>query len=256
MKYPDDFINKIICGDCLEVMKNIPDNTIDCIITSPPYNKHSAKRKCSNKDSWKKANIGYGNFKDDMPEDEYQEWQKKVLRECVRILNQNGSIFYNHKPRIVNHKTIFPHEWLGEFNVRQMIIWNRKGSPVLEPIRFMPTVEYVFWITKERKTPKFNKKAFHYKEVWEIPPKQIPYHPAPFPEELVKRCIDATTEKGDIVLDPFAGSGTTAVVCKQLNRNFIGIELNPEYCKIAEERLRKVPKRLDSFCKVKPCAME
>ena len=246
MKYPQDFINKIINGDCLEVMKHIPDNSIDCIVTSPPYNKHSAKRKCGKTDSWQKANVDYGNFKDDMPEEKYQEWQKEVIRECLRILKKDGSIFYNHKPRIVNHKVIFPHEWLGEFNVRQMVIWNRKNSPVLEPIRFMPIVEYVFWITKERKTPKFNKKAFHYKEIWEIPPR-VDKHPATFPEELVRRCLHACSDENDTVLDPFGGSGTTAIVCKKLNRRFIGIEISSEYCKIAEERLKKVPKRLDKF---------
>ena len=247
MKF-EDMINKVICGDCLEVMKDIPDNSINLIVTSPPYNKHSANRKCGEKDSWKKANINYGVFKDDMPEEEYQEWQKKVLRECIRILKPNGSIFYNHKPRIINHKVIFPHKWLDEFIIRQMIIWNRKNSPVLEPIRFMPTVEYIFWITKKQNTPKFNKEAFKYKEVWEIPPSVNPKHPATFPEELVKRCILATTDKNNIVLDPFIGSGTTGVVAKKLGRRFIGIEINPEYCEIARKRIKSIPEKLDKFC--------
>jgi modification methylase len=232
-------VNKIYQIDVLKGLKQLEDNSVNLIVTSPPYNKHSAKRKCGKTDSWKKANVDYGDFKDDMPEEEYQEWQKKVLRECIRVLKPDGSIFYNHKPRIVNHKIIFPQEWLGEFNVRQMVIWNRKNSPTLEPIRFMPIVEYIFWITKQRKTPKFNKKAFHYKEIWEIPPKVEPNHPATFPEELVKRCIQATTDKGDLVLDCFIGSGTTAVACKQLNRNFIGIELSPAYCEIANKRIQQ-----------------
>lgn len=230
-------LNKIYQIDVLEGLKKLPDNFVNCIVTSPPYNKHSAKRKCGNTDSWKKANIDYGDFKDDMPEEEYQKWQKKVLRECVRVLKSDGSIFYNHKPRIINHKTTFPQEWLGEFNVRQMIIWNRKNSPVLEPIRFMPIVEYIFWITKERKTPKFNKKAFHYKEIWEISPKINPNHPATFPEELVKRCIEATTDKGDLVLDIFNGSGTTTKVAKMLDRKFIGFEINPKFIKYAKKQL-------------------
>lgn len=238
MKYPGDFKNKIICGDCLDVMKEMPDECVDLVVTSPPYNKHSANRKCGKKiDSWQKANIDYGIFKDDLPEKEYQEWQKSFLRECLRILKNDGSIFYNHKPRIVNHKIIFPQEWLKEFIVRQMIIWNRKNSPVLEPIRFMPIVEYIFWITKERKTPKFNRESFHYQEIWTIPPKINPNHPATFPEELVKRCILSTTDELDIVLDPFLGSGTTTRVAKDLKRKFIGIEINPDYCEIAEERL-------------------
>ena len=230
-------VNKIYQGNCLEVLKGFPDEFVDCVVTSPPYNKHSASHKCHKTDSWSKANIDYGDFKDDLPENEYQDWQKEVLRECLRVLKKDGSIFYNHKPRIVNHKIIFPQEWLGEFIIRQMIIWDRKSSPVLEPIRFMPCVEYIFWITKEQKTPKFNQEAFKYKEVWQINPETNNEHPAPFPEAISDRCIFATTDKSDLVLDPFMGSGTTAVSAKKLGRNFIGIELNPDYIKMAEKRL-------------------
>ena len=240
----ENYINKIICGDCVEVMQGMPDNSVDLIVTSPPYNKHSAKRKCGKTDSWQKANIDYGDFEDDMPEEKYQEWQKQVIRECLRILKPEGSIFYNHKPRIVNHKVIFPHEWLNEFIIREMIIWNRKNSPVLEPIRFMPIVEYIFWITKERKTPKFNSKAFHYTEIWEIPPKIDKHHPATFPEKLVERCLYACSYKNDIVLDPFCGSGTTAVACKQLGRRYIGIEVSEKYCQIARDRINNTEEPL------------
>lgn len=232
--------NKIYQMDCMEGLKGIDNESVDCIVTSPPYNKHSANRKCGKTDSWKKANIDYGNFKDDLPEEEYQEQQKKVLRECIRVLKKDGSIFYNHKPRIINHKVIFPQEWLGEFNIRQMIIWNRKNSPVLEPIRFMPIVEYIFWITKEPKTPKFNPKAFHYKEIWEIPPKIEKNHPATFPDELVRRCLDATTNNGDVVLDPYMGSGTVAKVSKEMGRIFIGFEINSDYIKMANKRLEQM----------------
>ena len=232
-------INKIYQIDVLEGLKQLPDNFVDCIVTSPPYNKHSANRKCGKTDSWQKANVDYGDFKDDMPESEYQEWQKKVLRECVRVLKPTGSIFYNHKPRIINHRTLFPHEWLGEFIVRQMVIWNRKNTPVLEPIRFMPIVEYIFWITKEQKTPKFNPKAFIFKEIWEISPKIEPNHPATFPDELVKRCIEATTEKGDLVLDIFNGSGTTTKVANEMGRNFLGFEINPKFIEYANSKLNQ-----------------
>ena len=223
----------------MKLLKELDDESVDLIVTSPPYNKHSADRKCGDTDSWKKANIDYGEFKDDMPEPEYQEWQKSFLKECLRVLKKDGSIFYNHKPRIVNHKVIFPHEWLGEFNIRQMIIWNRLSSPVLEPIRFMPIVEYVFWITKERKTPKFNSLAFQYQEVWNIPPTINPNHPAAFPEDLVERCIRATTFKKDLVLDPFCGSGTTCIVAKKLGRMFLGFELNPRFIECATKELNQ-----------------
>ena len=229
--------NIILQGDALTNLKEIPEESIDCIITSPPYNKNSANRKCSKTDSWTKANIDYGDFKDNLPEEEYQEQQKGILRECIRVLKKDGSIFYNHKPRIINHKIIFPNEWLNEFIIRQMIIWNRKSGPSLEPIRFMPCVEYIYWITKEQKTPKFNSKAFKFKEVWDISPKQEPNHPAPFPKELVRRCIFATTNENDVILDPYAGSGTTLIVAKEMKRRYLGIELNKKYIDIINKRL-------------------
>jgi DNA modification methylase len=101
----------------------------------------------------------------------------------------------------------------------------------------MPIVEYIFWITKEHKTPKFNKETFRYTEVWSIPPVINPNHPATFPNLLVEQCIVATTDIGDLVLDPFLGSGTVSEVARKIKRSFIGIEINPEYCEVAEERL-------------------
>jgi site-specific DNA-methyltransferase (adenine-specific) len=230
-------LNKIYQGDALEVLKSWPDEFADCVITSPPYNKHSAKRKGHITDSWKKAGIGYGDFNDDMPETKYQAWQKEIIKECLRVLKKGGSIFYNHKPRIVNHKIIFPQEWLSDFIIRQMIIWDRGSSPALEPIRFMPSTEYIFWITKEAKTPIFNSDMFNLKEVWRINPAKNNEHPAPFPEELVARCINSCSKKNDLILDPFMGSGTTAYVARFLGRNYLGIELLGDYIKLAEKRL-------------------
>jgi len=239
MKLGEFELNKIYCMDCLEGLKKIPDNSVDLVVTSPPYNKGSADRKIGKTDSWKKANIGYGDFKDNLPERKYQEWQKNVLKECIRVLKPSGSIFYNHKPRIINHTIISPFEWLSKFLIKQRIVWLRNGSPTLEPIRFMPNTEDIFWIIKERKTPKFTGSAFNYGEVWKINVKSEKEHPAPFPIELPRRCIKSCTNERDIVLDPFIGSGTTALASQQLNRNFIGFEINPEYCKIANKRLEQ-----------------
>ena len=237
----DKYLNKIICGDCLEIMKDMSDNSVDLVITSPPYNKHSANRKCGNTDSWRQANIDYGDFKDDLPEKEYQEQQKNIIKECLRIIKIDGSIFYNHKYRIVNHRVISPEEWLSEFIIRQVVIWDRTNSPVLEPIRFMPKTEQIYWITKERKTPYFTKQGFQYQDVWRIPPDSGNKHPASFPIDIPTRCILSACPENGIVLDPYSGSGTTAVACQNLKRNFIGIEISKEYCEIAEDRLKQKP---------------
>jgi modification methylase len=230
---------KLILGDALEKLKELPDESIDCCITSPPYNKGSAKRNRHKTDSWRRANIDYGLFKDDLPEEKYQDQQKEIIRELVRIIKPSGSIFYNHKYRIVNHKVISPEEWLGEFIIRQIIIWDRKSSCVLAPIRFMPTTEQIYWITKRRATPYFTNQGFQFKDVWRISPESGNEHPAPFPEDIPERCIIAACPEKGIVLDPFMGSGTTGIVCKRLNRNFIGIEISPKYFEIAKTRIEK-----------------
>jgi modification methylase len=239
MIFPDDFVDKLIVGDCLEIMKQIPDDTIDLIVTSPPYNKHATqKRRASPTASWKTYQIDYGYFKDDMPEQEYQEWQKKVLREAVRIIKPTGSICYNHKNRSVNNKLITPFEWLLEFNIRQVIIWDRGSTHILSNDRWYPTTEYIFWITKPNGKPKYFRRGKYLKEVWNISfqgeVKNL--HPAPFPYAIPEQCILSLTEEGDIVLDPFNGSGTTTLAARNLNRHYIGIDINPEFVEMARAR--------------------
>jgi len=239
LKYPDDFINKIICGDCLEVMKEIPDNSVDCVITSPPYNKtgfRGRRDKSKGKGRWRGSDIRYGNYLDDKNENEYKVWQVKILDECYRIIKDSGSIFYNHKIRRANGIASHPFEWIQKCKAifYQQIIWDRGGSPDHNVNYLMPTTELIFWLTKNK--PKvFKKKEIG--EVWRLNPDKNNLHPAPFPINLCGRIISLTTNPNDLILDPFLGSGTTAVAAKHLKRNFIGIEINPDYCKIAHKRL-------------------
>jgi len=231
-------INQITKGNCLDLIKNIATDSIDLIVTSPPYNKHSNKRKISSKDSWSKANISYGDFEDNLPETEYQNNQIALLNEMVRVIKPQGSIFYNHKARVINHKIITPFNWVSSFNIRQLIIWNRKNTPQIAPIRFYPTTEYIYWITKTNEQPKFyNKNLIFNSEVWELSAKPS-NHPAPFPIQIPLNCIYATTLENDIVLDPYMGSGTTALACIQTNRQFIGFELNQNYINMAYDRMQ------------------
>lgn len=227
--------NKIIKGDTLKTLKTLPSESVDCVITSPPYNKGTADRKIAKNNAWQMANISYGDFKDNLPPNEYIEQQTNVLNELVRIIKPLGSIFYNHKQIFRDHRIVFP-EYVFKFNVRQIITWERGSSPQLSPIRWIPNTEFVFWITKNNIQPKFHRVGDKF-DFWHIPPKVFKEHPATFPERLVANCLLSTSDPGDMVLDPYMGSGTTAVVAKNNGRNYLGIELNPNYVEVAERRL-------------------
>jgi modification methylase len=152
--------NKIVQGDCLEVMKDIPDNTFDLIVTSPPYNKSfydKRKKQGGKNDVWKQRKIDYGDFKDNLSPEKYEEWQSKVISECLRILKPTGSLFYNHKAFSHKHLLVYP-KYVFNFPLKQIITWDRGSTPQINPCRFYPTTELIFWITKTAKQPYFSNK--------------------------------------------------------------------------------------------------
>jgi len=246
VKYPDDYINQIICGDCLEVMKGISNESINLIVTSPPYNKNGfrgRKDTSKGKGRWQNSNINYGEYEDNLPEGEYQKWQINIINKLHKLIKTDGSIFYNHKERRANNIVSHPLSWILKTEAKywQEIIWNRL-STVDHNINYLsPVNELIFWLTKNK--PKVFKKSGQ-NTIWNISPKPEKRHPAPLPLKLVKLCILLTTEKNDIVLDPFMGIGTVAIACKELGRNYIGIEISEEYCEIARRRVRAIPELL------------
>jgi len=234
MKYPEDYINKVICGDCLEVMKDIPDKSVDLVLTSPPYNLGNFEK--GSFYGGIERTLTYKTYSDNRDEDNYIKWQRDILTECRRLIKDTGVIFYNHKPRILNG------EWnnrrnLIPFPIRQEIIWDRAGMTNFSGSFFANNTERLFIIAGNKW--KVNRKYVGMGEVWRIIPEVNTEHPAPFPYELANKVISSSSKETDTILDPFLGSGTTAVAAKQLGRNFIGIEINPDYCKIAEDRLRQ-----------------
>lgn len=233
-----DFLNRIICGDCLEVMKSMPDNSVDLVVTSPPYNlKNSTGNgmKCGKGGKWSNAALiqGYATYDDCMPYEQYCQWQKDCLTEMFRLLKDDGAIFYNHKWRVQDGLIQDRREIVQDFPIRQIIIWRRKGGINFNAGYFLPTYEVIYLIAK--KHFKLAPKANRYGDVWEFTQEMNNSHPAPFPVALIDRIISSTNAQ--IILDPFMGSGTTAVAAKGLGRNFIGIEISKEYCEIAEQRL-------------------
>lgn len=233
-------INRIYNEDCLETMKRIPDNSIDCVVTSPPYNKSSwsLNQNINNGFKTKSRKIKYGEFEDNLDPEDYEKQQRQVLTECMRIIKPTGSIFYNHIDILHNHNTIHP-KYVYDFPIKQIIIWNRKNTPKLDLSYFYPINEYIFWIKKsESSIPKFFRDKAHFKKnIWDIPPETSNEHPAPFPLILAANCIISTTDESDLVYDPYIGSGTTALAAAKYRRNYIGSELNKDYIKIAEKRI-------------------
>ena len=226
-------------------MKNIESNSIDTIITSPPYNKKGligGKKNIGNQ-VWKKFNIDYSKYDDNLPEEEYFFWMVEVLNEMMRVIKPNGSIFFNHKPRRHNNQVYLPTDFISKskLSVYQLIIWNRLSSPNIRKDVLSPCTEHIYWLCKSKpKTYKSNlDKSFH-SEVWTINPDKGNSHPAPFPEKLVENCILLSTQVNDIILDPFSGSGTVAVVSKKLNRNYIAIEVDSNYIQLAQERINSI----------------
>ncbi|MBR6894151.1 MAG: site-specific DNA-methyltransferase [Bacteroidaceae bacterium] len=236
----EEYLNRIINADCMEVLKKLPSNSIDLVVTSPPYNlKNSTGNGMKDGRGGKWANAalidGYENYDDCMPNEEYARWQHEVLLELVRVIKDDGAIFYNHKWRVQAGLMQDRRDIVYDVPLRQIIIWKRKGGINFNAGYFLPTYEVIYLIAK--KDFKLAPHANRHGDVWEIMQEQRNDHPAPFPVELIDRIISSTN--GQIVLDPFMGSGTTAVVAAGLGRDFIGIEKSAKYCKAALERLEK-----------------
>ena len=149
-------------------------------------------------------------------------------------MNDEGAIFYNHKWRVQNSLLQDRHDIVNGFPVRQIIIWKRKGGINFNKGYFLPTYEVIYLIAN----PKFElaPKANSFGDVWEFTQEMKNPHPAAFPVDLIERIIESTTAQ--IILDPFMGSGTTAIAAKNLKRKYIGIEISPEYCELAENRIK------------------
>ena len=231
--------NNILCGDCLAVMKAMPDKCIDIIITSPPYNLLNSTgnglKLNTHTGKWRNAAIkeGYNQYNDNMPYHEYVTWQKQCVAEMVRIIKDDGAIFYNNKNRVQNGLIQDRGEIVRDFPLRQIITWKRRGAINFNPGYFLPTTEQIYLIC--RKPFKLAKGANRYTDVWEIAQEMRNPHPAPFPEELIDRIVQSVT--GQVILDPFCGSGTTAVSAQKFGRDFIMVEQSMKYCRLAEARI-------------------
>ena len=222
------------------MMRKLPDESIGLVVTSPPYNlKNSTGNgmKDGRGGKWSSAALlnGYAEHNDNMPHDEYVAWQREALFEMYRVLRPDGAIFYNHKWRVQAGLLQDRADIVADLPVRQIIIWRRKGGINFNPGYFLPTYEVIYLIAKPdfRLTPKANSVG----DVWEFTQESNNDHPAPFPTSLIDRIVSSTT--AEVVLDPFSGSGTTAISAMNFDRHFIGIELSKDYAASSRTRIRK-----------------
>jgi modification methylase len=255
--FPADFTDKLINGDCLSIMKEMPNECLDLAVTSPPYNlKNSTGNgmKDGRGGKWKNAALvnGYSHHDDNMPHDEYAKWQRDCLAEMFRLLKPDGAIFYNHKWRVQDGLLQDRQDIVAGFPVRQIIIWKRKGGINFNPGYFLPTYEVIYLIAK----PEFRlaPKANAYGDIWEFTQEMNNPHPAPFPVDLISRIISSTC--ANIVLDPFMGSGTTAIAALMNSRHYIGIEISPEYNALAKNRIKNYFKQYDDLHEKKGMSYE
>ncbi len=267
-----NFINKILCGDVKEILPQIPSNSVDLIVTSPPY---ADKRK---------------NVYNTIPANKYVEWFLPIANELRRVLKDNGSFVLNIKEKAENgERHTYVIELILEMKNQGWLwveeyIWHKKNSyPGKWPNRFRDAWERCLHFTKQKKFKMyqeavmiptgnwakerlknlserdkmrfesrsksgFGKNISNWLKRDKVYPTNVLYlptecsnknHSAAFPVALPSWFIRLFTEEGDIVLDPFIGSGTTAVASLQLNRKYIGIEIKEEYCKLAIERIKK-----------------
>lgn len=233
-------------GDYAEVLDDV---VADLIFTSPPYNIGS---KAPREDGLRKKGLydpksygGIRDYPDTLPEQEYQDQQAQFLIWCAEHIQQNGVVVYNHKPRR-KKRLVHPAEWFLRPEVRERltlieeVIWDR-GSTHNHSDRLMwPHTErlYVFHRTdgtyRFRNTPDLVFRS----DLWKIPlSPRTNGHACPFALELAGAVVSAWSAKGDLVCDPFAGSGTTAVAARNFGRNFVGAEKLTKYCKLATRRI-------------------
>jgi len=238
-----NYLNSFVQGDALDVMRGMPDGSVPLIATSPPYNlRKSIKPQSAKSGKWRNAAIvekGYDGHTDDMEPEDYIAWQRQILAECLRLIPDDGAIFYNHQFRIQGGLLQDHHEILKGSPLRQQIIWQRHGGHNFNAGYFVPTYQVVYLIAK----PGFRlaKGANRHGDVWKIPVERKADwgidHPAPMPVTLAERIISSTD--APLVLDPFSGAGTIAIAARRLGRFYIGIDQSAEYCRMARDRLER-----------------
>ena len=221
MKYPINFINKVIQGNCLDAMREIPNDSVDLVLTNPPYNisqKSGGLRK-----------LDYG----DWDKDKDNKLVFAAIKEMERICKGTILIF------CANEQMSYIYNFLKSKDlITKVLLWLKPNPNVINcQHSYVTGQEHIIYAKKRNAFFRPNFKLSYFK--YSIP--NFRWHPTEKPMELIKELITDTSQENDLILDPFLGSGTTAVAAQSLNRKFIGCELSEKYCEIARERLRQKP---------------
>ncbi|MDE3269167.1 MAG: site-specific DNA-methyltransferase [Pseudomonadota bacterium] len=244
---PQNLVDKIVSGDAEYELRKLPDNCVDLIFTSPPYN----------------FGLDYGGNGDDVRWEGYFDKLFAVFDECIRVLKFGGRIAVNVQPLFSDY--IPSHHVISSFFIKRRLIW--KGELLWEKNNY--NCKYTAWGSWKSPASPYLKYTWEFIEVftkgslktkgdkanaditadefkswvnarWSIAPERNMKaydHPAMFPEELAKRVLKLFSFSGSYVLDPFVGTGTTAVVAKKLQRKYLGIDISDSYCDVANKRL-------------------
>ena len=244
---PEQYENQIITGESLQVLKELPDNCIDIVLTSPPYN----------------FGLEYSDHRDTDSWHTYFENLFSIFSECIRVLKHGGRIIVNVQPLFSDY--IPTHHLISNFFLKEGLIW--KGEILWEKNNY--NCKYTAWGSWKSPASPYLKYTWEFLEVfckgdlkktgdrenidigkdefkswvnakWSLAPERDMKrygHPAMFPEKLVERALKLFSFKTDIVLDPFNGAGTTTFISSLLDRRYVGIDCSEEYCKTARKRI-------------------
>lgn len=206
-------------GDCLEIMCDIPDKSVDCILTDSPYGFGYQSNMKKNKDM-------------PMFYDRNTSWLNEWLYKANKVLKDDGHL-YMFAP--VQKIDVFKQKIENFFIIKNILVWDKKGFGMGDLYgQYAPSYEFIIFAVKEQGRKLNGKRE---RDLLSFAKATNDLHPTQKPVDLLEYLICKSTNDGDIVLDPFMGSGSTGIACKNTNRNFIGIELQDNYFEIARERI-------------------
>lgn len=232
-------LNNIYLGDCYELIKQIPDKSVDLIITDPPY-------------EFDTSGVGTGIFKyRETLKETYEEIRQtnlgdgidlKILDDFVRVMKKINIYLWCNKEQIYDYLTYFVKERNCNW---EMIIWGKNNPPPFLNGHYLKDKEYClyFWEQGVKLKPSYENGKTVYLSKTNVEDKEKYDHPTIKPSEIINNFIINSSHEGDVIFDPFLGSGTTCYCAKMLNRKYLGFEINEHYCSIAVDRLNGISQK-------------